>query len=715
MMRWLIRSGLGLALLLALLWPLATSAQQTKREVVVLHTAVTDQGVDNGMLVRSYFSLRDASGEPILKSDLKLKNEGSIEFLGGGRAARAVIAEPDAPIKIVLLLDASGSMRPNIEVAKAAALKALDSAPERAQIFVYQFTVLDVNTAIGTPERFSSNRDLWRSEVNAWKSVSGAGTCLYNATFQAVQLLAEAAQPEERRAVILFTDGVDEQSGGGRCSERGAENAIISAKEHHVPIYTIGLCASQSCSSIDESVLARMARETDGAKVVGVVDQIEARFQRIMDILDSQWMAKATLYPRKGPNTAALSVSADGDSQPILGTFTLESQFDYYAPPSFQPTVTYEEATDRYLLNLNAANLNALGGVTLTINDKGAGTQQDKLTIAPDSMQNALPITAEKFLAGHEYCFQVRATNREGTPFQLGPEEVERGADPTVLASQCVKYAPVLKVSIESVTPQWDTKKLLIQLSMSGVGQRQVLFDGTIVSKAGNKIADIRRTAPEAGELIQIDLPAALRQAGEKDEFTVQLRTEAGGQQLEASRTFSIVPQSGPNWLLPIGLGVLLLAMLGVGGWLFYRRWQARPSALPAPLQYSELTTRIDQPGPPPPVRTSTTGQRPVTVHIRVLKTPDPTQKKEVIVTSFPFLIGRGEKDTQLSILNDNGISRQHIQIHQSGQEITVTDLKSVNGTFIDERPLKPQESVTIRGHATVRLGPHTIIEITLK
>ncbi len=703
------RSTIGLFLLLVVTLPLSAGAQSPSREVVVLQSGGTDQGAGKGMLVRSYFSLRDGSGNPIIKADVKLQNTGTVALIGDGQGARATITDPDTPIKIVLLLDASGSMAPNIAKAKAAALKALAKMPKNAQLFIYQFTVLEVNAKIGTATDFSTDRAFWQQEVNAWTAKPKAGTCLYNAAFQAVQLLAEAAQPEERRAVILFTDGVDELSGGAQCSERGVGNAISKAKDFHVPIYTIGLCEAQSCNRIDEVILKQLARDTQGDAVVGVVDEIEARFQTIMAILDSQWMAQATLYPHQGQQTATLSVLLEGETQPVSGNFVVEAAFDYDPPPRFNPTISYDKDKDRYALNLDAVNVNALGSVTVTIFDKGQGTLQTTLPIALASLTQTLPIGAETFLAGHEYCFQVRATNRENQPFELGPDELVRGADAKILAAPCVKYEPNLSVTIASVTAQWATKKLLIQLALSGVGQRQLLFDGTITSKAGSKVADISHMAPNADGLIQLDMPLALFEANEKDEFTVQIRTEASGQTKEGSRSFSVIPPPGPDWRWPIGFGVLLLAVLGGGGWLVARRLGAQPEPLRPPLE-PELTAKHDAPPPPPPpVRPS---RRPMQLRIRVIQTPNPTQKLTVTAKVFPFLIGRGEKDTQLRILGDNGLSRQHIQILQWQHDLCLKDLKSGNGTFINDKQIDPDQPVPIKGRMQVRLGPNTIIEI---
>lgn len=703
---------LGLATLVI---PEAIHAQGPS-ELVVLHTDLSDErSAEEGMIVRAYFTLRKADGSPILKEQIDLTDVGTIELLGENRTARAVVDEPDVPIKIVVLLDSSGSMIPNIGVARAAAQKALGVAPERAQIFIYHFSALEINQSLGSRESFSENRELWQREIDAWRPKDNAVTCLYNATYQAVQLLAEAARPEERRAVIVFTDGVDETLSGEQCSERGPENTILKAQEFNVPIYSIGLCESNSCGQIDVGGLERLSRRTNGNPVTGRIDELEARFAEIMAILDSQWMARATVFPRKGDNRATLTINPEGKDPPILGDFNIRSLTDYFPPPVFEPSATYQEEADSYLINLNASNLQSVSSLQITIFNVQGGTVVEEVPVPLAGVQSPITLSAAQLQAEQDYCFQVRATNQAGEAIRLSDDLVERGHDPMVLGESCVSYMPKLGFTIDAITPRWADNKLDIQLNVLGGGRRQLIFNGTIVHKSGSKIIDISRAVPDQDLVIRIDLPDDLRDAGEKDEFLVRLRTEAGGQTLEHERSFTITDAPArPNLILPIGLGFLFVAAVVVVVGLIYQSRLSRPQALPAPRQYSDLTGPLIE--PPPKGRPKIGGRDPAAagprLRIKVVQTPDPTQKQVMTVSAFPFLIGRGERDTQLPIPGDNGMSRHHVQISLSGGELTLTDLKSLNGTFIEEKRLVANQPMPIKGQTRVRLGPHTIIEI---
>lgn len=69
-----------------------------------------------------------------------------------------------------------------------------------------------------------------------------------------------------------------------------------------------------------------------------------------------------------------------------------------------------------------------------------------------------------------------------------------------------------------------------------------------------------------------------------------------------------------------------------------------------------------------------------------------------------PLLVGR-ECDGLL--LGDEKVSRQHVQLTPAGSSLTVTDLRSTNGAFIDG--VRVNGEATLQAGATLRLGDTTI------
>lgn len=66
-------------------------------------------------------------------------------------------------------------------------------------------------------------------------------------------------------------------------------------------------------------------------------------------------------------------------------------------------------------------------------------------------------------------------------------------------------------------------------------------------------------------------------------------------------------------------------------------------------------------------------------------------------------LIGRGRGC--YIILPDAKVSRQHAVIHRKGNRVTITDLGSTNGTFLDGRRIQPHQPHLLRPDITITIG----------
>ncbi|MDF1663328.1 MAG: FHA domain-containing protein [Planctomycetota bacterium] len=67
-----------------------------------------------------------------------------------------------------------------------------------------------------------------------------------------------------------------------------------------------------------------------------------------------------------------------------------------------------------------------------------------------------------------------------------------------------------------------------------------------------------------------------------------------------------------------------------------------------------------------------------------------------------PIVLGRGDM-CELP-LEETGVSRQHAGLYYDGQDWTITDYKSTNGTFAPRR-LAPMQPAVVREHDLIRLG----------
>ena len=153
-----------------------------------------------------YFVMTDAQGQPILEPNLE---GATIEVLGGANApVSATVADPQSNIYLVLLLDTSGSMQNVIGQVREAALSALENLPENTRVSVIAF-----DDRITPMTDFTNDLAGVSDAIQRVRVEEGRATCLYDAVWDAIDRLDSAAKPpEDRRALILFTDGRDQKS-----------------------------------------------------------------------------------------------------------------------------------------------------------------------------------------------------------------------------------------------------------------------------------------------------------------------------------------------------------------------------------------------------------------------------------------------------------------------------------------------------------------------
>ena len=158
--------------------------------------------------------------------------------------------EAVAPISIVLALDASGSMK-----------HAADSVREAATSFVHalrpndQLALLVFSDEAVMVHDLTTNREWTLSGIDQYKTTGG--TALNDAVHYALERLKPA---EGRRAIVLLTDGRDENARGTAAGSRHSLAEVLqSVHDVDVTIYAIGLGPN-----VDVGVLERIANMSGG-------------------------------------------------------------------------------------------------------------------------------------------------------------------------------------------------------------------------------------------------------------------------------------------------------------------------------------------------------------------------------------------------------------------------------------------------------------------
>lgn len=160
----------------------------------------------------------------------------------------------ETPFAAVILLDTSGSMGENINLARSAAIRFLDGIRPTDAVAIYRF-----DSKVKLVQDFSNSRDV---TDKIFDLKSDGMTVLNDAVFLAAQELSK--RPEKRRAIIVLSDGADTMSG------RSADRALKEALAVNAVIYTVDMGPSSQTSTAtlsNRSVLKNFAAKSGGTFV----------------------------------------------------------------------------------------------------------------------------------------------------------------------------------------------------------------------------------------------------------------------------------------------------------------------------------------------------------------------------------------------------------------------------------------------------------------
>ena len=191
------------------------------------------------------------------------------------------------PLSVVLAIDTSGSMSERMEEARAAATAFAEGLGEEDAVQVLRFA-RDIEAL--TPMTAETGE-----ATAAISTLAARGdTALYDALARSVDLVAERPG---RKAIVVLSDGVDDDGTGQALSEATLEDVLAGAGEVNVPIFAVGLG-----TEMDEAVLMRVAEET-GAVYLNAPEASElgAVYERIGDQLSGQYaIAYTSSLPADG-------------------------------------------------------------------------------------------------------------------------------------------------------------------------------------------------------------------------------------------------------------------------------------------------------------------------------------------------------------------------------------------------------------------------------
>ena len=396
-------------LLMLLLIPFTLTSAQGGLNTFVNYFVVTEN--TDSVTLDVYFNIVDAGGRVFEGADVETVNV----QLDDGSQYTANVVQPENPFYISLVLDASGSMTSANPAMRAAAISAVDGAPELAQFAVVSFSE---RNNINLIQGFSPDPEQTKVSIDTVRSIENGGTCLYDATMRALELVA--SQPQGRRAIILFTDGVDETAQGQACSVNTLQNIIEVATNPglQIPIYVVGM-QGRGGTQINEAELRSIADSTGGLAAFGDSTQLDSMFEIMMTALNNQWLAQAEIYPPAGVRRATITPVFESG----VNAFSTSIEFVVsrnFIPPLeiFFGSITYDEARDTTNVEIIANGAGRASQLKVEILDLESNLTVRSFNVngVPDSIQ----IPGDGLEPDGEYAIIITGLNEGGSVISEG-------------------------------------------------------------------------------------------------------------------------------------------------------------------------------------------------------------------------------------------------------------------------------------------------------
>ncbi len=461
------------SLLFILSLVLPANAQQPSWAIRVSMVSTLEK--PDEMTLKVYFSVYDPKTDiPVLDIGAKSSSLALPQTNFNGPTS---ITKPDVPIYIVMVLDASGSMGGAAEDLKKAAKLALNNTPDNAVFSVVQF-----NEDIKLIQDFTTNIPAVSYAIDHYQ-VAPKGTCLYDAAYSSVEALQKA--PPGRRAIILFTDGKDENTAGKVCSKHTFMELSDFAQKAQIPINTIGLSYKEG--GINEVELKGIAANTGGYSAIGKQADMGLAFQNIMDGLKAQWMVETSIYPKKGSNQAVLTLNLK-DDQTLATTFNVESLTDYPGPPSPVTArlagLEFKPQNLSYDIQLSTTSPEMVDYVKVEVWDVKGGSKIGEYQFKDIQQNNVFNIPTSQLVVGRDYELRMTAINKsDQTRFAWATTQDGKKTFELIHPFVYDPTASLPAIEIQSVSQQNNDLILAIKTS-----NPQLIngFDGWLVDEQTN-------------------------------------------------------------------------------------------------------------------------------------------------------------------------------------------------------------------------------------
>jgi len=186
-----------------------------------------------------------------------------------------------APISVAMVLDTSGSMRRAMADAQAAARMFVGALRPTDPLSLVRFA-----DNVVVEHEFSERRQTTFDAIDRLQPLGG--TALFDALHTS---LAALARRDGRRAIVLLSDGRDEDNPGtGPGSQHTLDDVLTVLRDGNAAVYAIGLGAN-----VDRVALETIAARSGGAAFFPAdAAALEGEFRRVLDDLRRRFLLAYT-------------------------------------------------------------------------------------------------------------------------------------------------------------------------------------------------------------------------------------------------------------------------------------------------------------------------------------------------------------------------------------------------------------------------------------
>lgn len=674
---------------------------------------------------------------------------------------------------ITLLIDNSGSMAitnsqamsGNLALVQAQLTAILDNAPHNAH-----FSVVGFNGEIRPDQftAFTNDKDEVRRQIEQLQSEDGS-TCLNDVVYTAVQSLAQLPQ-NSRRALILFTDGLDELRRGQpeQCSENFTfEQAVALAasppQSVTIPLHTVNYIYRDEASGIEmKDSLPSSDTITAGLSLNGgKYDNLDTfnknftdTFNTIIDSFEHQWAVTIELYTPSG--THDLRLTPIGQDGAVLPSQLLTYSADYpHYPAALARSLTlqniaYDETVRNFEIYLTICDQDVLDQATTVPYCKPENTQaldvyvEDLFTnqavtttIPTDLFQlhnESQPITVPHLARLQpEHYYLIRVTAQNG----LTAANYHPRAEAVFAYQPSLELLPVLPTITPTLSGFSLRPDLTVHFQVNRVGQADNLqVDPSLLENGrtafntvtprqpdsltvGGYLVYPNKDAPQElyplteqtvmltnGRAISVTFPGAAR--GGYADYDLIL-TIGDGRDVITSQLANLPQPEPAQWY-----GSLLRQV---------RRLLAEPLIFVAAILLGLLllglirfvvwlARRAYQPTREKPKVKQEAAVQPA--RLRVDASPDDSVRYQTydLPEESPFLIGQ-RLECQLPIKADNLLAERHARIQKLNGRYFITNCDPDHPTYVNNQEIISEAPYPIRDGDKIRLGLHTRLTFT--